>query len=98
MYASGVSVHKKNHEWVEGCSYLPDDTAYPLGTTIPPPDRLGAVFTQRRGIGLLGSSRTRSCISSVPSVQKRATAGRGCGQAQTPCNADGWICRMLDAH
>ena len=25
--------------------YLPDDTASPLGATLPPPDRLGAVFT-----------------------------------------------------
>jgi hypothetical protein len=38
-------VHKKTHERGRG--------VYLLGATLPPPDRLGAVFTLVRGMSLL---------------------------------------------
>ena len=49
MYTRGQCIPKKTHERGRG--------VYPLGATLPPPDRLGAVLTLVRGMGLLRSSR-----------------------------------------
>jgi hypothetical protein len=54
------------------------------------------LFTGVRGIGLLGSSYAETCIAPVLCGQKRPVAGWGYGPVQTPCNADGWICSVLD--
>ena len=48
MYKRGYCVHKKPHERGRG--------VFPLGTTLSPPDRLGAVFTLVLGMGILRSS------------------------------------------
>ena len=45
----GNAYIRKTHERGRG--------VYPLGATLPPPDRLGAVVTLVRGVGLLRSSR-----------------------------------------
>jgi hypothetical protein len=55
----GGNAYIRNSTSGLGMSTYPT-TQPPLGTTLPPPDRLGAVFTLVRGMGILRSSYCRS--------------------------------------
>jgi hypothetical protein len=73
-----------------------------FGVPIPAKRTVGALllppFRTVSRIVILGSSYAESCMQPVLCGQKRPLAECGCGPVQTPCNADGWICRMPNAH